>query len=167
MWHTRMHHCEAFQRESCCRATTDLLTFLLVCLPQSLLIQLLIYWGSSSFKGLVNPHTRKRGTAEADAPINMYQSPQVRQSVWAEAQHQGLGTSHFRAFYHPPASPLLPIRILFSDRIDLTVLAPPGGVFDRPASITARPDRHARAHRLLAIVHSSSTLQYVLSNRNF
>ena len=146
----------------------DRLTYLLlVRLPQSLPIQLLIHWGSSRFKGLVIPHTRRRGTAEADAPINMYQSAQGRQPVWAEAPHQGLARLQFRALHHPTESPLLPIRILLSDRIDLTLLAPPGGVFNWPACITARPDRHARAHRHLVIVHCSSTLEYVLSNQNF
>ena len=58
-------------------------------LPQPLPLQLLFQWGSPSFKGLVIPHTRRCGTAEADAPINMYQSPQGRQPVWAEAPHRG------------------------------------------------------------------------------
>ena len=148
--------------------SNDQLTYLsLVQLPQSLLIQLLIHSGSSGFKGLVIPHTRRRGTAEADAPSNMYQCPQGRQPVWAEAPHQGLARSQFRAFPPPPGSPLLLICILFSDRIELTLLAPPEGVFGRPACITARPDRHARAHRHPAIVHSSSTLASVVSNQNF
>ena len=47
-------------------------------------------------------------------------------------------------------------------RIDLTLLAPPEGVFDLQSCITARPDRHARAHRHLAIVHSSSALESIL-----
>ena len=85
----------------------------------------------------------------------------------AEAPHQGSARSQFRAFYHPLESPLLLICILLSDWIDLTLLAPPEGVFDRPDCITARRDRHARAHRHLAIVHSSSTLKSVLSNQNF
>ena len=148
--------------------SNDRLTYLpLVRLPQSLLIQLLIQLGSSGFKGLVIPNTRRRGTAEADAPINMHQSHQRRQPVWAEAPHQGLAKSQFRAFYDPPESPLFPIRILFGDKIDLTLLVPPEGVSDRPACITARPDRHAPAHRHSAIVQSSSTLQSVLSNQNF
>ena len=80
---------------------------------------------------------------------------------WAEAPHQGLARSQFRAFYHPPESPLLLIRVLFRDRIDL--LAPPEGVFDRPACITARPHRHARAHRHPAIFYFSIALESVLS----
>ena len=70
-------------------------------LPQPLPLQLLFHQGSSSFKGLVISNTRRCRTAEADAPINMYQSPQGRQPVWAEAPHQGLARLQFRAFYHP------------------------------------------------------------------
>ena len=59
------------------------------------------YLPTSSFKGLVIPHSRRRGTAEADAPINVHQSPQGQQPVlWAEAPHQGLARSQFWAFYH-------------------------------------------------------------------
>ena len=56
---------------------------------------------------------------------------------WAEATHQAFARSQFRAFYHPPESLLLPICILFSDRIDLTLLALPERVFHPPACITA------------------------------
>ena len=143
--------------------SNDLLTYLpLVSLPRSLLIQLFIHSGSSGFKRLVIPPTHRRGTAGADAPISMHQSPQGQQPVWAEATHTGVARWQFRAFYHPPESPLLSIRELFSDWIDLTLLAPREGVFNRPACITARPHRHARAHRHSAIIHSSSTLESVL-----
>ena len=47
---------------------------------------------------------------------------------------------------------MLPNCVPFSDRIELTLLAPPEGVFDQVACIAARPDRHARARRRLAIV---------------
>ena len=46
-----------------------------VCLPQPLPPPLLFHQDSSSFQGLVIPHTRRRGKAEADAPINVYHSP--------------------------------------------------------------------------------------------
>ena len=43
--------------------------------------------------------------------------------VWAEAPHQGLAGSEFRAFDHPPESPLFPNRVLIGNRIELTLLA--------------------------------------------
>ena len=43
-------------------------------LPQPLPLQLLFHSDSSSFQGPVIPRTRRRGTAKADAPINVYQS---------------------------------------------------------------------------------------------
>ena len=148
--------------------SNDRLTYLLlVRLPQSLLIPLLIHSGSSGFKKLVIPGTCRRGTAQGDAHINMYDSPQGGQPVWAEARHQGLARSQFGASYYPPESFLLPIRILFSDRIHLTLLAPQEGDIGWPACITARADRHACAHRYPATVHCSSTLESVPSNQNF
>ena len=42
--------------------------------------------------------------------------------VWAEAPHQGLAGSEFRAFYHPPESPLFPNRVLIGNRIELMLL---------------------------------------------
>ena len=38
--------------------------------------------------------------AEANAPIDVYQSPQGGQPMWAEAPPECLGRSYFRAFYH-------------------------------------------------------------------
>ena len=43
--------------------------------------------------------------------------------MWAEAPHQGLARSQFRAFYHPPESPLFPNRVLIGNWIELTLLA--------------------------------------------
>ena len=82
-------------------ATTELLSSRLVLLPQPLPLQLLFHYGSSSFKGLVIPHARRRDTAQADAPINVHQSPEGRQPLWAETLHQSLARSQFWAFYHP------------------------------------------------------------------
>ena len=43
--------------------------------------------------------------------------------VWAEAPHQGLARSEFRAFYHPPESPLFPNRVLIGNWMEPTLLA--------------------------------------------
>ena len=43
--------------------------------------------------------------------------------MWAEAPHQGLARSEFRAFYHPPESPLFPNHVLIGNWIELTLLA--------------------------------------------
>ena len=43
--------------------------------------------------------------------------------VWAEAPHQGLARSQFRAFYHPPESPFFPNRVPIGNWIELTLLA--------------------------------------------
>ena len=43
--------------------------------------------------------------------------------VWAGAPHPGLARSEFRAFYHPPESPLFPNCVLIGNWIELTLLA--------------------------------------------
>ena len=85
------------------------LTYLpLVRLPQSLLIELHFHWGSSSFKGLLVPHARRCGTAEADAPINVYRSPPKCSdapkvdSPCVRRHHIRVEPDpYLRAFYHP------------------------------------------------------------------
>ena len=58
-----------------CGATNELLPSRPVRLPQPLSLHLFFHWGFSTLKGLVILHTRRRRTAEADAPINVYKVP--------------------------------------------------------------------------------------------
>ena len=41
--------------------------------------------------------------------------------MWVVAPYHGLAGSEFRAFYHPPESPLFPNRFLIGNWIDLTL----------------------------------------------
>ena len=69
--------------------------------------------------------------------------------MWAEAPHQGLARSQFRAFYHPLELPKLPIRIHFSNRRESNTISTRWKEFsdDRPALPNSRHTHAAQNTR--------------------